>query len=155
MAVGTWKIYAAAKKAIGAGTLTLGAGVFKMQLHRASASANIMVLSTRALASSVPAEISATGGYAAHGRNLLPAAGKWTVGASAKQMKFSYSTVGLVFTANSGALTNIKYALIRNSVSATGGKLLCYCTLSSSQFTIASGNSLTITPAGTGIFTLA
>ena len=37
MAAGTWKIYAKAKQYIGNGTITLGAGVFKMQLHRASA----------------------------------------------------------------------------------------------------------------------
>lgn len=155
MAAGTWKIYAKAKKLIGAGTITLGAGVFKMQLHRASASAAILVLSTRSLNTSIPGEISATGGYVANGRNLLPATGKWTVGASAKQYKFTYSTVGLVFTANGGNLTNIKYALIRNSTGAGVGKVLCFCTLSSAAFTITSGNTLTISPNASGVFTLA
>lgn len=155
MAAGTWKIYAKAKKYIGAGTITLGAGVFKMQLHRASASAAILVLSTRSTNASIPGEISAVGGYAANGRNLLPATGQWTVGASAKQYKFTWSTVGLIFTASGAALNNIKYALVRNSTGAGAGKLLMFCTLSSSAFTIASGNTLTITPAATGAFTLA
>lgn len=155
MAAGTWKIYAKAKKYIGAGTITLGAGVFKMQLHRASASAAILVLSTRSTNASVPGEISATGGYVAGGRNLLPATGKWTVGTSAKQYKFTYSTIGLVFTANGGALTNIKYALIRNSTGAGAGKVLCFCTLSTAAFTITSGNTLTIVPNASGVFTLA
>lgn len=155
MAAGTWKIYAKAKKLIGAGTITLGAGVFKMQLHRTSASAAILVLSTRSLNTSIPGEISATGGYVALGRNLLPATGKWTVGASAKQYKFTYSTVGLVFTANGGNLTNIRYALIRNSTGAGVGKVLCFCTLSTAAFTITSGNTLTITPNASGVFTLA
>lgn len=155
MAAGTWKIYAKAKKLIGAGTITLGAGVFKMQLHRASASAAILVLSTRSTNASIPGEISATGGYVAGGRNLPPATGKWTVGASAKQYKFTYTTAGLVFTANGGPLTNIKYALIRNSTGAGAGKVLCFCTLSTAAFTITTGNTLTISPAATGVFTLA
>lgn len=155
MAAGTWKIYAKAKKLIGAGTITLGAGVFKMELHRTSASAAILVLSTRSLNTSIPAEISATGGYVAGGRNLPPATGKWTVGTSAKQYKFTYTTAGLVFTANGGNLTNIRYALIRNSTGAGVGKVVCFCTLSTAAFTITSGNTLTISPAATGVFTLA
>lgn len=155
MAAGTWKIYAKAKKYFGAGTITLGAGVFKMSLHRASASAAILVLSTRSTFASIPGEISATGGYVAGGRNLLPATAQWTVGASAKQYKFTYSTVGLVFTANGGALTNIKYAVIRNSTGAGAGKVLCFCTLSTAAFTVTTGNTLTIKPAATGVFTLA
>lgn len=154
MAAGPWKIYAKAKKYIGAGTITLGAGVFKMQLHRASASAAILVLSTRSTNASIPGEISAVGGYAANGRNLLPTTGKWTVGASAKSYKFDYSTVGLIFTASGASLSNIKYALIRNSTGSGAGKVLCFCTLSTSAFTVTSPNTLTITPAATGVFTL-
>lgn len=155
MAAGTWKIYAKAKKYIGAGTITLGAGVFKMQLHRASASAAILVLSTRSTNASIPGEISAVGGYAANGRNLLPATAQWTVGASAKQYKFTYSTVGLIFTASGASLSNIKYGLIRNSTGAGAGKALCFCTLSTAAFTVTSPNTLTISPAAAGVFTMA
>lgn len=155
MAAGTWKIYAKAKLYIGNGTITLGAGVFKMQLHRTSASATILVLSTRSTAASIAGEISATGGYVANGRNLVPATGQWVVGASAKQYKFTYSTIGLVFTGSGGPLTNVRYALIRNSTGAGVGKVLCFCTLSTAAFTVATGNTLTIAPAATGVFTLA
>lgn len=156
MSAGAWKIYSTGKRKIGAGTITLGAGVFKMSLHRASASAAILVLSTRSKWSSVPGEISARGGYAAGGRNLLPATGGWTTGASAKQIKFTFSTVGLAFTASGSALNNIKYALIKFSAGATtSGYVLCFCTLSTAAFTIASPNILTVLPAATGVFTLA
>ena len=155
MAVGTWKIYGKAKKAIGNGTITLGAGVFKMSLHTTAASAAINVLSTRDKFTSIGSEISARGGYVAGGRNLVPATGQWTVGASAKQVKFTYSTIGLVFTASGSSLINIRYALIRNSVASGSGHVLCYCSLSSAQFTITSPNTLTILPAATGCFTLA
>lgn len=157
MAVGAWKLYTRAKRYIGTGAITLNAGVFKMCLLRASASANILKVSNGGVSTfaSMVGEISATGGYVAGGRNIAPATGKWTVGASTKQMKFTYTTAGLIFTANAGALTNIKYALLRNSTGAGAGKLLCFCTLSTAQFTITTGNTLTISPAATGVFTLA
>jgi hypothetical protein len=154
MAAGAWKIYASAKRKLGTGAITLGAGVFKMQLLRTSASANILKLSTVSTNASVPGEISALGGYAAGGRNLPPATGKWTVGASTRQMKFTYTTAGLVFTANGGNLNNIKYALIRNSTGAGAGKVLCFCTLSTAPFTVTNPNTLTIAPASQGVFTL-
>lgn len=158
MAVGTWKIYARAKKYLGNGTITLGTGVFKMSLHRTSASASITVLSTRDKFSSVVAEISALGGYAAGGRTIIRGAAstQWTAGASAKQIKFSYTSIGLVFTASGASLKNIRYALIHFSVgSTTSGKVLCYASLSSAQFSITSPNTLSILPAATGVFTLA
>jgi hypothetical protein len=88
------------------------------------------------------------------GKNLVPATGQWTVGVSAKQQKFTYSTVGLTFTASGASLTNVKFAVIRNSTGATAGKLLCFCQLSTTQFTVTSPNTLTILPAATGVFTL-
>ena len=151
MAASAWQLYNKAKQSIGNGTITLGAGVFKMVLARSASNASTFTLSTYA---SVTNEISATGGYVTGGKNLVPATGQWTVGASAKQMKFTMSTVGLAFTASGASLTNIKYAIIRNSTGATAGKLLCFCQLSSSQFTVTSPNTLTVLPAATGIFTL-
>jgi hypothetical protein len=151
MAASAWQLYNSAKKYIGNGTITLGAGVFKMVLATSASNTSTFTLSTYA---SVTNEISATGGYTTGGKNLVPATGQWTVGASAKQMKFTMSTVGLAFTASGASLTNIKYAILRNSTGATAGKLLCFCQLSSSQFTVTSPNTLTVLPAATGIFTL-
>jgi hypothetical protein len=65
------------------------------------------------------------------------------------------STIGVVYTASNSSLNQIRYALIRNSTGTTSGKVLCYCSLSSAEFTISSPNTLTILPAATGIFTLA
>ena len=151
MAASAWQLYNSAKKYIGNGTITLGAGVFKMVLARSASNTSTFTLSTYA---SVTNEISATGGYVTGGKNLVPATGQWTVGASAKQYKFTMSTVGLAFTASGASLTDIKYAILRNSTGATAGKLLCFCQLSSSQFTVTSPNTLTVLPAATGIFTL-
>ena len=151
MAASAWQLYNKAKQSIGNGTITLGAGVFKMVLATSASNASTFTLSTYA---SVTNEISATGGYVTGGKDLVPATALWTVGASAKQYKFTMSSVGLAFTASGASLTNIKYAILRNSTGATAGRLLCFCQLSSSQFTVTSPNTLTVLPAATGIFTL-
>ena len=151
MAASAWQLYNSAKKYIGNGTITLGAGVFKMVLAKASSNASTFTISTF---SSVTNEIAAAGGYVAGGRNLVPATAQWVAGASAKQMKFTQTTTGLTFTASGANLTDIKYAIIRNSTGSGAGKLLCFCQLSSANFTVTSPNTLTIIPAATGIFTL-
>jgi|TARA_R110000868_G_scaffold83768_1_gene236593 hypothetical protein len=151
MAATAWQLYNSAKKYIGNGTITLGAGVFKMVLAQTASNASTFTLSTYA---SVTNEVAAAGGYTTGGRDLVPATAQWTVGASAKQQKFSMSAVGLAFTASGASLVNIRYAILRNSTGATAGKLLCFCQLSSSQFTVTSPNTLTVLPAATGIFTL-
>jgi len=151
MAASAWQLYNYAKRYIGNGTITLGAGVFKMLLATSASNASTFTISTYA---QITGEIAATGGYATGGKALVPATASWTVGASAKQMKFTMSSVGLAFTASGASLTNVKYAIIRNSTGALAGKLLCFCQLSSSQFTVTSPNTLTILPAATGIFTL-
>jgi hypothetical protein len=153
MAAQAWKIYASAKTKLGDAALNLGSGVFRMALFRNSASGTITSLSAISVYSSVAGEISATGGYAALGKSVPNF--DWTTGASALQMKWTYTATGLVFTASGASLNNIRYALIFKSASAGGGPVLCYASLSSAAFTISSGNTLTILPAATGVFTLA
>jgi hypothetical protein len=153
MAAQAWKIYAAAKRKLGRGELTLHTGNFRMSLYRNSASATITSLSAISVKASVAGEISATGGYTAGGKVL--GTPTWTAGASALQIRFSYTTAGLIFTASGAALNNIRYALIFKSASAGGGPAICYCSLSSANFSISSPNTLTILPAATGVFTLA
>lgn len=156
MAAGAWKIFTRAKRNLCTASSGINLdGIFRMMLCRASASAGVLKNTNTGISTwaSVGGEISARGGYAANGRSI-PAI-KWTVGASTKQMKFSFTTAGLVFTASGSALNNIKYAVIRNSTGAGAGKVLAFCTLSTAAFTISSPNTLTILPAATGVFTLA
>ena len=130
MAASAWQLYNEAKKYIGNGTITLGAGVFKMVLAKAASNASTFTLSA------------------------YSETGKWIQGASAKQQKFTMSSIGLAFTASGAPIVDIKYAIIRNSTGTTAGRLLCWCQLSSANFTVASPNTLTVLPAATGIFTL-
>ncbi len=154
MAASAWQLYNEAKKYIGNGTITLGAGVFKMVLATAASNASTFTLSAYSEITNEIAGSAGTNGYIQGGRNLVPATAQWTVGASAKQMKFTMSSVGLAFTASGASLVDIKYAILRNSTGATAGRLLCWCQLSSSNFTVSSPNTLTVLPAATGIFTL-
>lgn len=154
MAATAWQLYNSAKKYIGNGTITLGAGSFKMALTNSASNASTFTLDTFG---SLTGEISATGGYTSGGKELVPATGQWTTGASAQQIKFTYSTVGLTFTASGSALTNVKYAILTFGASAavaSARKLLCFCQLSSSQFTVSSPNTLTVLPNASGVFTL-
>ena len=152
MAASAWQLYNSAKSHIGNGTITLGAGVFKMVLAKAASNASTFTLSVYG---SLTNEVAAAGGYATGGRALVPATAQWVQGASAKQQKFTMSSIGLAFTASGASIVDIKYAIIRNSVSsAASGKLLCWCQLSSANFTVTSPNTLTVLPAATGIFTL-
>lgn len=151
MAASAWQLYNSAKSHIGNGTITLGAGVFKMVLAKAASNASTFTLSVYG---SLTNEVAAAGGYVTGGRNLVPATAQWVQGASAKQQKFTMSSIGLAFTASGASIVDIKYAIIRNSTGSTAGKLLCWCQLSSSNFTVASPNTLTVLPATTGIFTL-
>lgn len=154
MAASAWQLYNEAKKYIGNGTITLGAGVFKMVLATAASNASTFTLSAYSEITNEIAGSAGTNGYIQGGRNLVPATAQWTVGASAKQMKFTMSSVGLAFTASGANLVDIKYAILRNSTGAAAGRLLCWCQLSSSNFTVSSPNTLTVLPAATGIFTL-
>ena len=154
MAASAWQLYNEAKKYIGNGTITLGAGVFKMVLAEAASNASTFTLSAYSEITNEIAGSAGTNGYIQGGRNLVPATAQWTVGASAKQMKFTMSSIGLAFTASGASLANIKYAILRNSTGAAAGRLLCWCQLSSANFTVASPNTLTVLPAATGIFTL-
>ena len=156
MAAGAWKIFTRAKRNLCTASAGINLdGVFRMCLCRASASAGVLKNTNTGISTwvSVGGEISARGGYAANGRSI-PAI-KWTVGASTKQMKFSFTTAGLVFTASGSALNNIKYAVIRNSTGVGAGKVLCFCTLSTAAFSISSPNTFSIIPDSGGVFVLA
>ena len=151
MAASAWQLYNEAKYYIGNGTIRLGTGVFKMVLLKSASNASTFTLSTYAQLS---AEVATAAGYVAGGRALVPATGQWVQGASAKQQKFTMSAIGIAFTASGANIADIKFAVIRNSTGTTAGKLLCWCKLSTSQFTVATPNTLTVLPAATGIFTL-
>jgi hypothetical protein len=144
MAAAAWRLYAKAKEYIGDGTIQLGTNGFKMALFKGSSNASTITLSTLA---SVTVQASG-GNYTAGGNYLAPSAGTWTL--SGSTVTFDYTTLGVTFTASGSNISAVQYAVIHNSA----GKLLCWSKLSSSAFSVADPNTLTVLPAATGVFTL-
>jgi hypothetical protein len=150
MAAGAWQIYNKAKKKIGNGTIKLGAGGTPMRIALVQSGSNYATL-TMSLWGSVTSQVASGNGYSTSGKALSAEA--WTEGASAKQYKFDASDV--VWTATGGTIPNIKAAVIFLSGGAAGScQLLCYSSLTSAQFTLGSGNTLTIQMNAAGIFTM-
>jgi len=148
MAATAWTFYNQAKKKIGDGTISLDAGIPKMSLHTSASNASTTTLT---ILSSCSAPIVAQGGYAAGGRTMQGVA--WTIAGDPSSAK--WDTTDLVFTASGANLSNVKFAVIHFSAgAATSGDLLCWSRLSASQFSVTSGNTLTIQFDAAGIFTL-
>lgn len=143
MAATAWSIYNKAKKKLGNGTIQLGTNVLKVQLHTSASNASTFTLST---AASVSNEVSNGNGYTTGGKSLTSVT--WTTGASAKQYRLDAADP--VWTATGGTIANIKFAVIKNSA----GQALCWSRLTTSQFAVATGNTLTLTLNTSGIFTL-
>jgi hypothetical protein len=158
MAASAWRVPGRTKRNLGRGTIVLHTGVFKMSLHRSSASAVLAgSLSVGGISAwqQVIAELTNGVGNYTKGGKSVPAA-KWSTGVSNKVLKFYYTTGGIVFTGSGAALNNIRYAVVRMSGATTSsGSLVCYAALSTAMFTINSGNTLTILPATNGVFQLA
>jgi hypothetical protein len=148
MAATAWTFYNDAKKKIGNATIQLDAGIWKMQLHNSASNASTATLS---ILSEVTNEIAVAGGYADGGRTLAGVA--WTTGGDPSSVK--WDATDLIFTASGANLSIVKFAVIHNSVGAvTSGHLLCWSRLSTSEFSVTTGNTLTVQFASAGIFTL-
>lgn len=149
MAAGAWTVYNEAKKYIGNGTISLAATVYRITLHTSASNAATATLS---IYNELTNEVAEGSGYSSSGKALTGEV--WTVGASAGQYKFD--TDDVVWTATGGSIANIKFATIWLSAAASANrKLLCRSTLTSSQFTLSSGNTLTLQMNASGILTLA
>ena len=147
MAATAWAFYNSFREKLGEGDFDLsGASVnFKMSLHTSAASTNATnaVLSTYA---SIANEVANGNGYTTGGKSV--SGRTWAAGASAGVFRFDSTAV--VWTATGGDVDSVKFAIIYQS----GGKLVCYSKLSTSQFNLTQDNTLTVTPSANGIFEL-
>ena len=147
MAATAWSFYNSFREYLGNGQFDLdGTGTgFYMALHTSAASANVNTgtLSTQA---SLGNEAANGNGYATGGASVT--ARTW---ASVATNKYRFDSTACVWTATGGTIANIKYAVIYQA----GGKLVCFSRLTTSQFTLAQDNTLTVTPSASGIFELA
>lgn len=149
MAAGAWAVYNESKKKIGNGTISLASTVYRMTLHTSASNANTATLS---IYNEVNNEVTEANGYSSSGKAMTNEV--WTVGASAGQYKFDADDV--FWSANGGAISNVKFAVIALSAAASANRhLLCRSQLSTAQFSISAGNRLTIQMNASGILTLA
>lgn len=149
MAVGAWTFYNHFKKNLGNTSVNLSGGNFRIGLYTSASNAATLTLSTKG---SVTGEVSEANGYSSSGKAL--GSKTWLSGASAGQWRFNAAAT--VWTGTGGTISNIKYAVIwQSGATAANRKLVCFSQLSTSQFNLTINNTLTITPAATGIFNLA
>ena len=148
MAVGAWTFYNEFKKYMADGSIDLDTSLFRVSLYT---SASDVATVTQSVISELSGEVTEANGYSSSGKRLSARA--WAAGASAGEMRFDSTAV--FWSANGGNIANIKFAVIWVSGASAGArKLVCYSQLSTSQFTLTSGNRITITPSANGIFEL-
>ena len=131
------------RKNLGIAAINMVTPTVKMLLCTSASNAGSVTISTRG---SLTNEVAAGSGYATSGQ--VCTTHTYTAGASAGSMRFNVNAKQ--WKASGGNIANIKFAVLFIS----GGKLICSSQLSTAQFTLTSGNTLTITPAATGVFNL-
>lgn len=143
MAAGAWVIYNEAKKYLATGALNLS-GQFRMGLYTSASNAATLTLSTL---SELTNEVTEANGYSSSGKALAE-----TFGTGASASEFRFDATAVIWTATGGNIANAKFAVIWASGASAGvRKLLCHSQLSTAQFTITTGNTLTVTPSANGI----
>jgi len=153
MAAGAWNFWTESKVKLSgtsASGINLATGPFRMLLFDAGASASISAVAITIQSEIAPGSNEVSGGrYVAGGITLSGL----TWASSGVNAKFDFTDP--IWTASGSAMSAVKYAVIVRSVTAvTSGFLLCYSTLSASEFDVTVGNTLTIQLASTGCFTL-
>ena len=151
MAASAWVVYNFAKEYLMDGTIDLDTQTFDLHLYTSASNAQTAtILATGSLSG----EVASGNGYTLAGKDL--SAVTWGQGASATERRFDCTAK--IFSASGGSISNIKTAVIvaRTGASAKdpANKVLCYAQLSTAQFTVTDGNTLTLTPSANGIFEL-
>ena len=142
MAASAWRVYNEAKKYMLTADLDLNATTLKVKLLAGTKSAAVSNY-TRSTFASLTHIVTNLKTAVKSVPSILV-----TAGASAKEIKFD--STAMIFSASGGTVTSIQYAVIGIS----GGKVLAWCKLSTAVFSVTAGNTLTITPNASGIFTM-
>jgi hypothetical protein len=147
MAAGKWKLYENAKELIARGQIDLDSDIFKINLYLSTSNANDLTLANAFLAD-LTFQVATAFGYTQSTKAvtlaLSEAAGVVTVD----------ETTNPVWTASGGAIT-ARFAVIYDDTHASKAAL-CVCLLDTTPADVSAtdGNTLTITQAVSGLFTL-
>lgn len=144
MAVGTWKVLNKAVKKIGNATINIGAAK-RIVLLKTYPALTVSLLGSLT-------QVSEANGYSSSGKALTTEA--WTV-SSGGAGTYKFDADDTVWTATGGNITSIKAAAVITSGASAGAcHVLCVVSLTSTQFTLNSGSTLTITQPSTGLFVM-
>jgi hypothetical protein len=150
MGATAWAFYHEAKHKLCVGDTSgfnLSADIFKLELYMTAAT-KPADLQTLSIASEISIECSG-GAYVAGGKTL--SATTWTVSSVSIQ---KFDSTNWIMTATGSTISGVRFGVIRNSIGATSGFLLCFSQLSDSAFDVTTGNTLTIQINANGIFNL-
>lgn len=143
MAAGAWAFYDSFKEDMGDATVDLDTDNFRMSLYTSASNAATATLSSLG---SVTNEVTEANGYSSSGKAMTGVT--WAAGASASELR--WDATATIWSASGGTIPSVRYAVIW----ASGGNLVCYSALSTAQFTVGSGDTLTVTPSANGVFEL-
>lgn len=151
MAAGKWKVYDQSKKWIGDGTLDLDATtLWHMALFLSTSNCNDLTLATPNFAA-LTNEVAGSFGYSTGGVALTGITWTQTAGV------VTFDVDPAQWTASGGSIT-ARFAVIyrQGTYNAIVSPALCVCLLDTTpaNVTVTSGNTLTITPNASGVFTL-
>ncbi len=151
MAASAWTVFNSAKKNLANGTINLAAAANRHHITLFKQSISVLYDTTVSVLSSLGAFTCA--GSLDSENSLIGVT--WTGVASLNDPTKRWDCNDVTFTASGATLSAVRYAVIWQSASAGGGPLIAYSSLSTAQFDVTTGNTLTIQMNASGIFTLA
>ena len=137
MAASAFNMYNNSKRYLVDGTLDLDTDTIVASLYKNDSNASTFTLS---LSSELTNPV-ATGGY-------LPKT--LTISIADNGLSTGVDATDIVWTASAADMTSVQFL----AISESGGKLLCWCALSTAAFSVTSGNTLTVQFNAAGIFTM-
>ena len=137
MAASAFNMYNNAKRYLVDGTLDLDTDTIVASLYKNDSNASTFTLS---LSSELTNPV-ATGGYAPQTLAISITDNGLSTGVTASN---------IIWTASAADMTSVQFL----AISESGGKLLCWCALSTAAFSVTSGNTLTVQFNAAGIFTM-
>ena len=143
MAASAWRIYNESKKRLLTADIDLNATTIRVKLCAGTKSAAVSNYTRSTFASMTHITTNLKTAI-----KSLPGLFVTHTGASAKETKFD--STAFIFSASGGTVTSIQYAII----GVSGGFAIAWCKLSTAVFSVTAGNTLTVTPNASGIFTL-
>lgn len=131
MAASAFSMYNNSKRYLVDGTVDIDTDTIVASLYKSDSNASTFTLS---LSSEVTNAV-ATGGYAPI---------TLAIGINDTGLSTLVSADNVVWTASAADMTSVQYLV----VSESGGKVICWCALSTAAFDVTSGNTLTVSFSG-------